>query len=74
MKLAGGYEYSSWGNDYLDMATQRVCHTESVVNRYGMKELSGWVDMPLPEKVGPRQMSRISGMPYTALHKIWEKM
>jgi len=23
---------------------------------------------------GPRQMSRISGMPYTTLHKIWEKM
>jgi hypothetical protein len=92
-----------------------------------MKELAGWVDMPLPEKVGcldmderkiisdesvrkeilkrcgasnitefllhskerqkdiirdvmrelgagPRQMSRISGMPYTTLHKIWEKM
>ena len=34
------------------MAAQRVCHTDSVINRYGMKELTNWVDMPLPERVG----------------------
>ena len=126
MKSAKDYEYSSWGNDYHNLAAHWVCHTEPVVNRYGLKELTDWVDMPLPEKLGcldmderkivsdesvrkeilkrcgasnitefllhskesqkdivravmrelgagPRQMSRISGMPYTTLHKIWEK-
>ena len=114
-------------NWHLPCNAQGVCHTDSVINRYGMKELTNWVDMPLPEKLGcfdmderkvisdesvrmeilkhcgasnitefmlhskerqkdiirdvmrelgagPRQMSRISGMPYTTLHKIWEKM
>ena len=127
VKSAKDYEYSSWGNDYHNLAAHWVCHTEPVVNRYGLKELTDWVDMPLPEKLGcldmderkvisdesvrmeilkrcgasnitefllhskerqkdivravmreleagPRQMSRISGMPYTTLHKIWEKM
>ena len=52
VKAAKDYEFSSWGNDYLGLASQRVCHTEAAIKRYGMEELAAWVDMPLPEMVG----------------------
>ena len=52
VKAAKDYEFSSWGNDYLGLASQRVCHTEAAIKRYGMEELVAWVDMPLPEMVG----------------------
>ena len=45
------YEYSSWGNDYLGKASQSVCHTQSVLNRYGKDELSAWVNMPLADNI-----------------------
>ena len=44
--------YSSWGNDYLGRALQRACHIEPAIKRYGIDELTAWVDMPLPETVG----------------------
>ena len=44
--------YSSWGNDYLGQALQRACHIEPAIKRYGIDELTAWVDMPLPETVG----------------------
>ena len=49
---AKDYMYSSWPNDYLGFKRQRVCFTQAAVNRYGMEELSAWVEMPLPEHVG----------------------
>lgn len=52
VNAAKDYEYSSWGNDYLGLAPKRVCHTESAVKRYGLEELTAWVDMPLPEMLG----------------------
>ena len=52
VKVAKDYVYSSWGNDYLGQPSQRVCHTEPVIKRYGIDELTAWVDMPLPETVG----------------------
>ena len=52
VKDAKDYEYSSWANDYLGLASQRVCHTEATIKRYGMEELTAWVDMPLPEMAG----------------------
>ena len=52
VKTAKGYMYSSWGNDYLGQASQRACHTEPAIKRYGLDELTAWVDMPLPETVG----------------------
>ena len=51
------YEYSSWGNDYLHKSVVNVCHTETVVNRYGIAELSAWVDMPLPDSTGCLELS-----------------
>ena len=56
VKEAKDYEYSSWHNDYLGLSTERVCYRESAVRRYGMEELTAWVDTPLPEKVGCMDM------------------
>lgn len=47
-KTAKDYMFSSWGNDYLGQALQRACHIEPVIKRYGIDELTAWVDMPLP--------------------------
>ena len=44
---ARDYKYSSLGNDYLDMSDQQVCYKRAVINRYGIDELSAWVEMPL---------------------------
>jgi len=44
---AGDYEYSSWTNDYLGRSTSVCCHTQSAINRYGIEELTEWVNMPL---------------------------
>lgn len=52
VKLAKEYVYSSWPNDYLGLSRIKVCYIQAVVNRFGMEELSKWVDEPLPEKVG----------------------
>ena len=52
VKAAKDNEYSSWRNDYLGLSAKRICYTESAVKRYGMEELTAWVDMPLPEEVG----------------------
>lgn len=52
VKLAHEYEYSSWPNDYLAMSSEKVCFTRAAVNRFGLEELSAWVDEPLPENVG----------------------
>lgn len=123
VQTAAEYGYSSWGNDYLNKAAIKVCHTEAVVNRFGKEELAAWVDMPLPESAeclelserkiiadedvrrlileksracsvtdfqslpkewkkevvngvmkelgaGPRQMSRVSGLPYSLIYKL----
>jgi REP element-mobilizing transposase RayT len=120
---ARDYKYSSWGNDYLDMSDQQVCYKRAVINRYGIDELSAWVEMPLPGDVdcidmenkrivadetirqiileksgtksltefrlhskerqkdivrdvmlkldaGPRQLSRVSGHPYSIVYKL----
>ena len=50
MAIPHGYD-SSWGNDYLGQSLQRACHIEPVIKRYGIDELTAWVDMPLPETV-----------------------
>ena len=52
VKTAKDYMFSSWGNDYLGQALQRACHIEPVIKRYGIDELTAWVDMLLPETVG----------------------
>ena len=49
VSMAGDYNYSSWGNDYLGKATLLVCHTQSAINRYGIEELTEWVNMPLAD-------------------------
>ena len=120
---ARAYKYSSWGNDYLGQSDQQVCYKQSAINRYGMDELSAWVEMPLSgdldcidienrrivadetirqiilEKsgarnltdfrlhskerqknvvrsvmleldAGPRQLSRVSGLPYSIVYKL----
>ena len=41
------YEYSSWPNDYLGMGRERVCYTLAATNRYGMEQLTEWIDEPL---------------------------
>lgn len=56
VKTAKDYLYSSWRNDYLGLASQSVCHTDSAIKRYGMEELTAWVDMPLPETTGCMDM------------------
>ena len=45
------YEYSSWRDDYLGKSTTSVCHTQAAINRFGLDELSAWVNMPLPETI-----------------------
>ena len=45
------YEYSSWRNDYLGQSATSVCHTQAAINRFGLDELTAWVNMPLPEKI-----------------------
>ena len=52
VKLAEDYQYSSWPNDYLGLGSKRVCFSRAAVNRFGMEELTAWVDVPLPEDVG----------------------
>ena len=49
-KTAKECEYNSWGNDYLGLGRIHVCHTEPVIRRYGLAELTAWVDMPIQEK------------------------
>ncbi len=56
VNAAKDYEYCSWRNDYLGFSPERVCYTEPAVKRYGMDELTAWVDMPLPEEVGCMEM------------------
>jgi REP element-mobilizing transposase RayT len=51
VKKAQDYEYSSWPNDYLGLGVQNVSYTRAAVSRYGMEELTAWVDMPLRENV-----------------------
>lgn len=120
---ARAYEYSSWGNDYLGLSDHQVCYKQAAINRYGMDELSAWVEMPLSGEVdcldienkrivadetirqmileksgtknltefrlhskerrkniirdvmlkldaGPRQLSRVSGLPYSIVYKL----
>ena len=45
------YEYSSWRNDYLGKSSTSVCHTHAAINRFGLDELTAWVNMPLPENI-----------------------
>lgn len=54
---AEDYEYSSWPNDYLRLAAQQVCHTQAAVKRYGMDELTAWVNEPLADDVGCVEMN-----------------
>ena len=125
VKRSEDYEYSSWRNDYLGMGITRVCFVHSAMRRFGMEELSAWVEMPLPEDVscidmderiivsdehvrevllmkskarsvtefqlhpmkrkrdivrevmeelhvGPRQLSRVSGLPYSTIYYMWK--
>ncbi len=51
------YEYSSWPNDYLLLGRQRVCYTHAALKRYGLEELTDWVDMPLPDNTGCMDMN-----------------
>jgi len=119
---ARDYPYSSWRNDYLGLAKQKVCHTQSPITRYGIEALKAWVDSSLDDGIGcidmknqkiiadetvrqlmlqesgtrtiaafqlldrkkqkeivqhvmdqlhagPRQMSRVSGLPYSTIYK-----
>ena len=51
VSLAEEYEYSSWPNDYLGKASLPICYIQSVINRYGIDELTEWVNMPLANNV-----------------------
>ena len=44
-------KYSSWGNDYLGQSDLQVCYKQAAINRYGMDELSAWVEMPMSGEV-----------------------
>ena len=66
----------------LDMDERKVISDESVrmeiLKHCGASNITEFMDI-IRDVIrelgaGPRQMSRISGMPYTTLHKIWEKM
>ena len=48
---ARAYKYSSWGNDYLGMSDHQVCYKQTAVNRFGIDELSAWMEMPLSGEV-----------------------
>ena len=74
----------------LDMDERKIVSDESVrkeiLKRCGASNITEFLlrskerqkdivrDVMRELEAGPRQMSRISGMPYTTLHKIWEKM
>ena len=46
---AEDYEYSSWVNDYLGKGCFAGCYTQSAINRYGIEELTEWVNIPLAD-------------------------
>lgn len=52
VKRAEDYDYSSWANDYLRQGSIHVCETEPAIRRYSMKELTAWVNEPLPQRYG----------------------
>ena len=52
VKEAKDYDYSSWANDYLRQGSVQLCHTDTVIRRYTIEELTAWVEMPLPEQFG----------------------
>ena len=46
-KVRSGIE----SGDYLGQSSTSVCHTQAAINRFGLDELTAWVNMPLPENI-----------------------